>query len=39
MHPNFNRQAGISYSPLFHLDVRAGTSGPLTDPAILRLRN
>lgn len=35
MHPNFDRQAGITYSPLVHLDVRAGTSGPLTDPAIL----
>jgi len=35
MHPNFDRQAGITYSPLVHLDVRAGTSGPMTDPALL----
>jgi len=35
MHPNFDRQADITYSPLVHLDTRAGTSGPLTDPAIL----
>jgi len=34
MYPTFD-QAAITYSPLFHLDTRAGTSGPLTDPAIL----
>ncbi len=35
MHPTFDHQAAITYSPLFHLDTRAGTSGPLTDPAVL----
>lgn len=34
MHPTFD-QAAITYSPLFRLDTRAGTSGPLTDPALL----
>ncbi len=35
MHLNYDRQAGITFSPVVHLDVRAGTAGPLTDPAIL----
>lgn len=35
MQTNFDRQTDISYSPLVRLDTRAGTSGPLTDPAIL----